>query len=358
MKRELFIKEIIEEFSILRNRIELLSEVNLQDINVVSEYHIQEILNIILDLKLSNSNSNRKNQTAIDLQDEINRIAVQVTATSRKVKIQETLNKFFESNLEENYDTLIIFILGKKQKSYPNLKIKDGFVFNPEDHIFDFSKIVSRFSLMPTSKLEKIRNILKNDKIKLQTKNNSKKQLFKKNQSIRKKIIKSFIGTYNPTDEPLISYYNPPYKFFCDEFIIRSIEDKCYPDFDDPVTGERADWYKVFAFDVKEFYLEVRIMYSVEIVINDKLEWNYLNDREKGNFDKSLKFGKVDVLERIPFENIVDIEMDGEYPTIFVEFKDGNAYFEQIPFIPGYYINDRDCRATYYFETAKQNLDL
>jgi len=59
------------------------------------------------------------------------------------------------------------------------------------------------------------------------------------------------------------------------------------------------DWYKVFAFDGKEFYLEVRIMYSTEIFINGQLELNYLNDCGKENFDKSLQLGKVDIVERV-----------------------------------------------------------
>lgn len=358
MKRELYIKEIIEEFSILKNKIEFLSESNLQDINIISEYHIQEILNIVFDLELISSNHNKKNYVAIDLQDELNKIAVQVTSTSTKIKIQKTLDKFFENNLDEKFETLIIFILGKKQKSYQNLKIKSIFSFNPDEHIFDFSKIISRFSIMPTTKLEKIRNILKSDKLQNKPDHNSKKIAFKRNHAIRKKIIKNLIGTYSEVDEPSISQYNPAYKFFCDELIIRSIDDKIYPNFDDPVTQERADWYKVFAYDVKDFWLEVKILYTVEIVINENLEWNYLNNRDKNLLPKGLRFGKTDIVERILYENIVDIEMDTEYPTIFVEFKNKKAYFEQVPLISGYYKNEKDFRSTYYFEKHKQNIDL
>ena len=76
MKREIYLKEIIEEFSILKSKIELLSKSNLLDINLISEYHIQEILNIVFDLQLVNSNYQSKNAKAIDLQDEVNCIAV------------------------------------------------------------------------------------------------------------------------------------------------------------------------------------------------------------------------------------------------------------------------------------------
>ena len=74
MKREILIKEIIDEFSILQHRIEFLSENNLQDINLISEYHIQELLNILFDLKLTNSNQKSKNCVGIDLEVVDNRV--------------------------------------------------------------------------------------------------------------------------------------------------------------------------------------------------------------------------------------------------------------------------------------------
>ena len=66
MKREIYLKEIIEDFCNLKNKIELRSQLNLQDVNIISEYHIQEVLNIVYDLKLTNSNELVKNSKAID----------------------------------------------------------------------------------------------------------------------------------------------------------------------------------------------------------------------------------------------------------------------------------------------------
>lgn len=357
MKREIYLKEIIEEFGILKNKIELLSQSNLQDINIISEYHIQEIFNVLFDLKLSNSNEYVKNAKAIDLQDSTNGIAIQVTANSRKNKIQETLDKFFEHDLDSDFETLIIFILGKKQQSYKNLKIKDGFIFSPDEHILDFSKLVSKLSFIPTSKLEKIRNLLKEDRI-IPKKKENDVVIFKRKQTIRKKIVKALISLSNTISDAIIDYYDPSYRFKYEKIIIRSIKDKAYPNFDDPITNRRADWYKVFSFDLTENYLEVQIQYYDEIVVNESGEWNYLGDRNQNTIPENLKFIKTDVVERIPIGNIVDIDLDEEDPIIFVDFQNGKAYKEQIPFIRGYYKNDKECRKTYYFELNRQNLKL
>ena len=357
MKREIYLKEIIEEFGNLKNKIELRSQLNLQDVNIISEYHIQEVLNIVYDLKLTNSNELVKNSKAIDLQDLTNSIAVQVTSTPRTSKLQETLDKFFDSNLDMDFQTLFIFILGKKQQSYKNLKIKEGFIFNPNEHIIDFFKITSKLSTLPTVKLEKIINLLREDKITHQ-KQESDVVIFKKRQTIRKKILKVLISSSRTTSDAIIDYYDPAYKFKYEDLIIRSIKDEAYPNFNDPKTNQRADWYKVFSFNLTENYLEVNIMYYDYIVVNEFGEWNYLGSREENDIPKNLKFVRANVVERIPLEYIIDIDLNEEDPIIFVNFKNGKAYKEQIPFIRGYYKSDNDCRRTHYFEFDKQNPNI
>lgn len=77
--------------------------------NVVEKNHSLLVNEIgqVYELKLANSNELVKNSKAIDLQDLTNSIAVQVISTPRKSKIQETLDKFFESNLDKDFQTLL-----------------------------------------------------------------------------------------------------------------------------------------------------------------------------------------------------------------------------------------------------------
>lgn len=356
MKREIYLKEIIEEFSILKSKIELLSKVNFLDINLISEYHIQEILNVVFDLKLINSNLQNKNAKAIDLQDEVNCLAVQVTSNYKKIKVQDTLDKFFEETLENKFSTLLVFILGKKQLKYQNLVIKEGFNFDPDEHIFDFSKLIWKLTTLPINKIEKVRDILKRDRIHIQSKIGTK-SVFKSKQIIKKKIIKNLINVQD-VNIATISYYDPSYKFIYEDLIIRSIVDKTYPNFDDEKTGERGDWYKVFSHDLNEHYLEVETFYNVEIVYDNKGIWNYLNERNKVNLPKDLNIGNFRVLQRIALEDIVEIDTNCDDPMIFVQFKNHQAYFEEIPFIRGYFNNTKDCRMVAYFELKNQNINL
>lgn len=355
MKREILIKEIIDEFSILQHRIEFLSENNLQDINLISEYHIQELLNILFDLKLTNSNQKSKNCVGIDLEDVDNRIAVQVTKNSRKTKIQETLDKFFQKSLHDRFSTLLIVILGKKLKKYSDLKFENEFNFNAEEHIIDFSTVVRKLSFLPTNKIEQIRNIFKNDKLNISNVNSV--TIFRKKQAINKKLIKKLIRPLNLKDFEII-YFDPAWKFLYEDLIIRPIEDKSFPNFTDPVTNKEANWYKAFSHNLTEHYLEVQNYYVSDIIVNNKGEWNYFNIQSKKTIPEGLTLLHVNLVERIPLEQIVDVDDSYEDPHVFVNFINGKATEEELPFIRGYYLSEKEYRKVQYFELNKQNFDL
>ncbi|WP_159474747.1 SMEK domain-containing protein [Chryseobacterium sp. 18068] len=357
MNREILIKEIIDELSILRYRIESLSESNLNDINIIYEFHIKEILNILYDWKLINSNENNKNSPAIDLEDIENSIAVQVTSTSKKIKIQETLNKFFSNNFDSKFKTLFVFILGKKQNIYTSLKIKENFAFDPSINILDFSDINKRVAFLPNSKIEKVRNILKKDKYGSVRSSNAK-NIFKTIQITRKKIVKNLVRSLDTREDLLINYYDPSYSIICDDLIIRSIEDRKYPNFDEDATKEVPSWYKVFSYKIEEYYIEVAYMGVSEIVVNKNNEWNYLANRSMDSIPNDLTIVKTGIIQRILFENIVDIEMENDDPIIYVDYKDGKPFREELPYIRGYYRNENDYQYTIYFELEKQIIKL
>lgn len=362
MKREFHIKEIIDEFSILKNKLELLSEINLHDMNIIAEYHIQEILNIVFDINLKNSNSTNTNSVAIDLEDVENSIAVQVTSTSRKNKIQETLDKFFTNNLDAKFEVLFIFILGKRQKDYKNLRIKDGFSFDTNEQIIDFAKITSRLSTLSSSKIEKIRNILKNDKLPQYKKENPVTR-FKKNLAIKNDISSKLFKKNLSLKDREILYYVPYHSFIYDSLIIRSIEDAAYPNNDDDERNPISTWYKAQIHDVYEYGIEMMITSSFDIVVNAKRQWNFLNERDVQSLPSGIKYLRATILQRIPYDYMVKLDMNTDpihgYPTLFVEYKNNQKPFiEEIPFIIGYYKNDDDFRKVYYFELASKNEKL
>ncbi len=361
MKRELLIKEIINDLSILKNKLDLLSVGNFHDINIISEYHIQEILNIILNINLKNSNSRSKNAVSIDLEDIKNKIAVQVTSTSSKIKVQDTLDKFFVHNLNDKFDILLVFILGKKLKAYNNLRIKNDFNFDSNEHILDFANIVSKLSILPTSKIEKIRNIFKYDKLPNNKKENPVNR-FKKNLAVKNEISSKLFKSKLSLKDREILYYAPYFSFIYDSLIIRSIEDIAYPNYDDE-SNPISTWYKAQIHDVYEYGIEMMITSSFDIVINKELQWNCLNDRDTLNLPSGLKHIRATILQRIPYDYVVKLDMNTDpvygYPTLFVEYKnDRKPFSEEIPFIIGYHNNETDCRKVHYFELNEKDENL
>lgn len=115
------------------------------DINKTSENHAINLFNRIYGLNLKNANNIiSDNFPAIDLIDDTNSVAIQVTSTSTKDKIIYTLKKFIEKDLHKSYNKLILYILTDKPKSYNAKTIKEiesiakGFIkFNIKNDVID-----------------------------------------------------------------------------------------------------------------------------------------------------------------------------------------------------------------------------
>lgn len=118
------------------------------DLNRVSETILIPIFSEVFDCKnLKNLNFVEKsNYPAIDLGDDISRIAFQVTATPDGEKVKQTLRKFIENKMFEKYDRLIIYILTEKQKNYSTNSFKDigtgPFNFDPVNDIWDYQNLI------------------------------------------------------------------------------------------------------------------------------------------------------------------------------------------------------------------------
>lgn len=211
---------------------------------------------------------------------------------------------------------------------------------------------------MPTAKIEKIRNILKNDKVKSDKTGSSARNNYKKIQATRKMIVKNLVRNLDSTKDAIINYYDPSYNIVSDDLFIRSIDDRKYPNFDEDQTKEVPSWYKVFSYKIDEYHIEVDCMVVSEIILNKNNEWNYLGGRPLNSISKDLTIVKTGILQRIPYENIVDIEMANDAPIINVEYKGGKPFTEELPYIRGYYRDENNCLETIYFEIENQNLNL
>src|SRR5205814_7358853 len=105
MNRKDSIDKIAKYLARFVEEVKSYNDMSLYDINIHAENALIPILNAVFDLKLVNVNSlEKKNFPSVDLIDDGNKIAFQVTSTGSIDKIKGTLVKFGEHNLQSRFD--------------------------------------------------------------------------------------------------------------------------------------------------------------------------------------------------------------------------------------------------------------
>lgn len=160
MKKEEYLKSIARELAILSYEIKIRNTVNLYDINIVAEYFYQEFLRLVFGYDLVNLNTIQKNTSAIDLADNSRRIAIQVTSDNTSTKIHETIKKFNEKGLHNDYDRLIFVILTEKRKYTSVFDTEGLFSFDKNLDIIDCEDLMMHINNKNTTELVSITNFL------------------------------------------------------------------------------------------------------------------------------------------------------------------------------------------------------
>lgn len=331
--RELKIKIISNEFAKWQVQIENLNSLNLYDANIFSEHTLCELLNLVFDYKLINANLLQSNFPAVDLVDAKNKVAIQVTSTKTRDKIQSTLNMFIENKLYLKYDELLIIILSAKQKSYSALSVSNDFSFDVSEHILDFKSLLKIIAKLPMNRIEKIAALLDHENIKSPARKRTNNiTAIKKKLSLKKKIQKDFIMKIDKKDWNRLRY-EPYWQFVYHNVIIRSVDDKSWPNVDEAKDTPMSSWFKGEFYNLYENGIEL-ITHGGYVLVDKEGNWDLMNwpkDKRENNHAYSKQY--CHAFLRIPYVYIVDYDMDpDEYyslPTIYVEYaKDGTPYEE------------------------------
>jgi hypothetical protein len=351
-QRELDVKTIAHEFAVWEVKTANNTSLNLYDGNIFSEHTICEVLNCIYGYQLKNINTDKSNHPAIDLVDKENKIAFQITYTKTKQKIQETINKFIAHNLDEAYDQLIVFILGKKQKTYPEFEQASKISFDKSKNILDFSDLLGLAKSLPLAKIAMLKNIVVqgNNVAKLHKgKNVGNTQ--KKVIALKNKMVKDFLRKIEPSHYEHASY-EPSIRFRYEQAIVRETGDRTFPG-GDPL---HPKWVKIEIWNFYDYGIEFIRPGNGSVIVDKQGFWDILrpdDPREKNAGYKVLPF---DLFYRLSFENIaaIDLEQDGYYgyPTIYCAFnRDGWPWEEVIYGVSGVF---KIRRSTFYFDYAKR----
>ena len=100
------------------------------------------------------------NAAAIDLGDEGNKLAIQVTSTSALAKTKHTVTKFIEKGLHEKYERLVILnITAKTSHTVPTVG-NDTYNLSTKDDIWDIGDLAVMINDLELSKIQEINSFL------------------------------------------------------------------------------------------------------------------------------------------------------------------------------------------------------
>lgn len=135
------------------------SKQNLQDANVTSEELISKLVNILKDTNFICTAKIRSNFPGIDALDEINKLGLQISHKRTNKKINDTIDKIRNNNVNSSIGVLYFFITSRKQKQY-TIKSQCPGLNVIVDNILDFDDLSNLLS-QDASKLSRAENLLK-----------------------------------------------------------------------------------------------------------------------------------------------------------------------------------------------------
>ncbi|QGY01606.1 SMEK domain-containing protein [Methylobacterium mesophilicum SR1.6/6] len=142
-------------------QVELATAQGRTDINLALEDAFIPILKSIYNLpQLVNLNRKQKNYPGIDLGDDHDRVAFQITSTTTLDKVKGTIRQFMDRAYYNDFDELFILMLSRKQASYSqpsvNELLTDQFAFNCKKHIIDLSDLLGQVSGLRLAAQERV----------------------------------------------------------------------------------------------------------------------------------------------------------------------------------------------------------
>jgi len=164
MNRAMLISGINHYLTHLRMSVSQLNSLNLQDINIHAETFFRDFLNLLLGYDLKNINIIEKNARAVDLADESERIAIQVTSTPDLAKIKHTHRGFVDGGLGSKYDRLVVLIIGEKLRYREStLESNAGFSMSLVEDVWDVGELLRKIADLPLDKLKRCFDLLREE---------------------------------------------------------------------------------------------------------------------------------------------------------------------------------------------------
>lgn len=160
-ERAQYRQNLIETFSHLERKVKYNNSMNLQDINIVIEDTFCELFNnLYQDRKFRNLNIDVEGSyAAIDLGDNIGEIAFQVTSTTSRRKVKETIEKY---KLNKEFKTVImLYCVNEKPDRSKDFNDEIDGEFRLEE--WDLTDLLNKMPWTELNRIQKISNLLYRD---------------------------------------------------------------------------------------------------------------------------------------------------------------------------------------------------
>jgi len=148
MKQQELINQARDLLAEISTKISLASKNNLLDINHVAEGLVLRLIRIAWNSPAMRSLNaeEKKNYPGIDLADDAQRVAVQVTATPTITKIKSTVKTFLKHDLDRRYDRLAFVLITPRQPRYSSKGLEElcggRLKFDIGDDVLDLSDLL------------------------------------------------------------------------------------------------------------------------------------------------------------------------------------------------------------------------
>lgn len=230
-------QKLLQRLSTLLGRfaheVKVANAMGLFDINTIAEDFFIPVFKIVFNCPdLCNQNRIQMNFPAVDLGCKTSRTSIQITSDPSSSKVRETLEKFESHNLSSDFDSLYVYVITERQKSYTSQKLTKAasrlsIEFDPLINILDFQDLAKKLGELSNERLEHINGHLeaefKKKDASLQFRSNLEAFLGVSQQKIEdekrtKKYIPSVFVETSETKEEMRYFANPM-------FFYRKIDD-------------------------------------------------------------------------------------------------------------------------------------
>lgn len=157
LRQEAF-NSISRVLAITRYDIEQRQLINEYGLNIHGENYFRDVFNFVYGKNYENENFNSHNNNCIDLVDKTEKLALQITTTRTKEKIDNTFNALKLPKYKD-YSIKIFYLLDKSKPNKETIeKYKKDFGIDLNEYLFDYTDLIKKIEGLVTPKLIELNN--------------------------------------------------------------------------------------------------------------------------------------------------------------------------------------------------------